>query len=92
MFSARSPASSGARHTRGLKLEELLPVENLPEDAEAAVPLPLVVLDTRHDGGGLRYWILTLVCEAGSGMESVSHYLLDLISASPLLIWITIGS
>ena len=46
MFSARSPASSGVRHTRGLKLEELLPVENLPEDAEAAVPLPLVVLDT----------------------------------------------
>ena len=92
MFSARSPASSGVRHTRGLKLEELLPVENLPEDAEAAVPLPLVVLDTRHDGGGLRYRILALVCEAGPGIESVSHYLLDLISPSPLLIWIIIGS
>ena len=65
--------TSGAADVHGLELEQLLPVEDLPEDAEAAVPLPLVVLDTRHDGGGLRYWILTLVVlytnKPGQGRE-----------------------
>ena len=47
-------AGGGDGPVRGL--QQFLSVQNLPEDPEAAVPLPLVVFHPRHDGGRLRYF------------------------------------
>ena len=64
--------TSGAADVHGLELEQLLPVEDLPEDAEAAVALPLVILHPRHDGGRLRYGVVAgLGAGAGSRRRQV---------------------
>ena len=63
-------AGVGDGPVRGL--QQFLSVQNLPEDPEAAVPLPLVVFHPRHDGGRLRYFNQGIVGPASNTMVSRS--------------------